>query len=137
MRVVLDSNVLLVAIGIRSRYRPIWNAFVEGKFEIGLCQEILHEYEEVIGEHGAPGAFEIIDNILSESPDVIFKHIYYKWQAIIADPDDNKFFDIAVSCNADYLVTNDAHFNVVKNLEFPKVNVCSIETFLEIVMKMS
>lgn len=43
MRVVLDSNVLLVAIGKRSRYRPIWNAFVEGKFEIGLCQEILHE----------------------------------------------------------------------------------------------
>jgi putative PIN family toxin of toxin-antitoxin system len=137
MRVVLDSNVLLVAIGKRSRYRPIWNAFVEGKFEIGLCQEILHEYEEVIGEHGAPGAFEIIDNILSESPDVVFKHIYYKWKVITADPDDNKFFDIAVSCNADYLVTNDAHFNVVKNLEFPKVNVCNIETFLEIVMKMT
>lgn len=64
MRVVLNSNVLLVAIGIRSRYRPIWNAFVEGKFEIGLCQEILHEYQEVIGERGAPGAFEIIDNII-------------------------------------------------------------------------
>lgn len=68
MLVVLDSNVLLVAIGKRSRFRPIWSAFIEGKFEIGLCQEILHEYEEVIGEHGAPGAFEIIANILTESP---------------------------------------------------------------------
>ncbi len=91
MLVVLDSNVLLVAIGKRSRYRPIWSAFVEGKFEIGLCQEILHEYEEVIGVHGAPGAFEIIANILTESPDVVFKHIYYKWEVITADPDDNKF----------------------------------------------
>ena len=34
---------------------------------------------------------------------------------INADPDDNKFFDIAVAANADYLVTNDAHFNMVKN----------------------
>jgi uncharacterized protein len=136
MLVVLDSNVLLVAIGKRSRYRPIWQAFVGGKFEIGLCQEILHEYEEVIVEHGAPGAFDIIGNILTESPDVVFKHIYYRWEVITADPDDNKFFDIAVACNADYLVTNDAHFNVAKNLDFPKVKICSIETFLEIVLKM-
>jgi hypothetical protein len=27
MKVVLDSNVLLVALGKRSRYKPIWNAF--------------------------------------------------------------------------------------------------------------
>lgn len=91
----------------------------------------------MIREHGAPGSFELIENILTESPDVVFKHIYYKWEVITADPDDNKFFDISVSCNADYLVTNDNHFNVVKNLEFPKVNVCNIETFLEIVMKMT
>jgi hypothetical protein len=34
---------------------------------------------------------------------VLFKHIYYKLNVITADPDDDKFFDAAVACNADYL----------------------------------
>lgn len=133
MTVILDSNVLLVAIGRNSRFRPIWNAFVYGKIRLGLTQEILHEYEEVLQEHSAPGAFEIVSNIFAESPDVVFKHIYYQWNAITADPDDNKFFDAAVACNADFLVTNDAHFNVVKNIAFPKVNIYSADEFMQIV----
>ena len=100
-----------MAIGRKSRFRPIWNAFVTGKIQVGLTQEILLEYEEILHEHSAPGAFEIVLNIFSESPDIIFKHIYYHWNAITADPDDNKFFDAAVACNADFLITNDAHFN--------------------------
>jgi putative PIN family toxin of toxin-antitoxin system len=132
MTVILDSNVLLVAIGRKSRFRPIWNAFVHGKIQLGVTQEILHEYEEVLQEHSAPGAFDIISNIFAESPDIVFKHIYYQWNAITADPDDNKFFDAAVACNADFLVTNDAHFNVAKNIEFPKVNICSADEFLQI-----
>ena len=132
MTVILDSNVLLVAIGRKSRFRPIWDAFVQAKIQLGLTQEILQEYEEVLQEHSAPGAFDIISNIFAESPDVVFKHIYYKWNVIASDPDDNKFFDAAVACNADFLVTNDAHFNVVKHIEFPKVNICSADDFLQI-----
>lgn len=134
MRVVLDSNILLVAIGKNSRFRPIWFAFINGEFELGLTQDILLEYEEVLQEHSAPGAFTIISNIFAESPDVLFKHIYYQWNAIAADPDDNKFFDAAVACNVDYLVTNDAHFNTVKSLDFPKINICSADEFLQVLL---
>jgi predicted nucleic acid-binding protein len=42
--------------------------------------------------------------IFIESPDIIHQHVYYNWNLIKADPDDNKFFDIAVAANADYLV---------------------------------
>lgn len=52
---------------------------------------------------------------------------------INADPDDNKFFDIAVAANADYLVTNDAHFNMVKNLTFPSIKIISAKDFLQII----
>ncbi len=34
MRIVLDSNILLVAIGRQSLYRPIWNAFLEGRYQL-------------------------------------------------------------------------------------------------------
>lgn len=40
-----------------------------------------------------------------------------EWRnAITHDPDDNKFFDVAVAANADYLVTKDAHFNEADRL---------------------
>ena len=133
MTVILDSNVLLVAIGKSSKFRPIWERFVQGKIQIGLTQDILQEYEEVLQEHSAPGAFEIVANIFAESPDVFFKHIYYKWNIITADPDDNKFFDAAVACNADYLVTNDKHFDIVKTIKFPNVSVFSADQFLKII----
>lgn len=88
MRVVLDSNVLLVAIGKRSRLRPIWEAFLSGKYQLIISEEIIHEYEEILNEHSAPGAAGILVEILSESPDVIYKRIYYAWNIITADPDD-------------------------------------------------
>ncbi|MBC8180569.1 PIN domain-containing protein [candidate division KSB1 bacterium] len=48
----------------------------------------------------------------------------------ITDEDDNKFVDCAISSNADFIVTNDRHFNILKNIEFPKVNVINVDDFL-------
>lgn len=135
MKVVLDSNVLLVAIGRKSKYRPIWDAFIDGKYQLVICEEVVHEYEEILKEHAAPGAADIVMEIFIESPDIIFKRISYAWNVITRDPDDNKFFDVAVAGNADYLVTNDLHFNEAKREAFPKVNIISAEAFLEIVQK--
>ncbi|WP_366145465.1 PIN domain-containing protein [Methylovulum sp.] len=48
-----------------------------------------------------------------------------------ADKDDNKFVDCAVAGNADFLVSNDRHFNVLKTIEFPKLQVFTIFEFIE------
>jgi putative PIN family toxin of toxin-antitoxin system len=135
MQVVIDSNILLVAIGKRSRFRPIWNAFINGDYKLIISEEIIHEYEEVLQQHSAPSAATLVMEILSESPDVIYKRVYYAWNVIKADPDDNKFFDIAIAGNADFLVTNDAHFNEAKNLAFPVVNIINADDFLKIILK--
>jgi putative PIN family toxin of toxin-antitoxin system len=135
MKVVIDSNVLLVAIGKRSKYKPIWNAFINGKYQLIISEEILHEYEEILKEHSAPGVAEIVLEVFVESPDIIYNRIYYSWNVISKDPDDNKFFDVAVAANADYLVTNDAHFKEAAKISFPRVNIISADAFLEIVQK--
>jgi len=109
---------------------------VNGQYQLIISEEIIHEYEEILKEHSAPGAAEIVLEILVESPDIIFTRTYYSWNAITKDPDDNKFFDVAVAANADYLVTNDAHFNEAAKIPFPKVNIISADTFLEIVQNM-
>ncbi len=133
MKIVLDSNVLLVAIGKRSKYRPVWEAFLSGKFQLILSEDILHEYEEILLEHTTTSIASLVMEIFIESPDVIFKRVYYNWNAITADVDDNKFFDVAVATNAEYIVTNDTHFNEAKNLQFPIVNIITAEIFLGIV----
>ena len=44
MRVVLDSNILLVAIGKKSKYKPIWTAFIDGKYQLIVSDDVVYEY---------------------------------------------------------------------------------------------
>lgn len=133
MKVVLDSNVLLVSLGKKSQYRPIWKAFIDSKYQLIISDDILYEYQEILQQHSAFGVAEIVTELFIESPDILFQHVYYNWNSIKEDPDDNKFFDVAVAANVDYLVTNDAHFNIVKQLHFPSVKIISAQEFLTII----
>ena len=65
-------------------------------------------------------------------PNVHTANVYFKWNLINEDKDDNKFVDCAISSKADYIVTNDKHFNVLKGIEFPKVNVINVNEFRKI-----
>lgn len=65
-----------------------------------------------------------------------FQQIYYSWNIIKKDPDDNKFFDIAVAANVNYLVTKDAHFDIAKKITFPNVTIVSAEEFLLILQNL-
>ena len=56
---------------------------------------------------------------------------YYKWNFIYADPDDNKFVDCFLNANADFIVTNDKHFNILKEIDFPPINEMSINKLLK------
>jgi uncharacterized protein len=90
------------------------------------------EYEEILAEKANP---LIANNVLSsflEAPNVIGTNTYYSWNLIIADPDDNKFTDAYVNGNADYLVTNDTHFDILKTIQFPKINILSPNEFVRL-----
>ncbi len=62
---------------------------------------------------------------------------HFRFHLIEADKDDNKFVDCAIAANARYIVTEDHHFNVLKNIEFPKLNVVNIDEFLKILQSFS
>ena len=55
----------------------------------------------------------------------------YAFHLIEADEDDNKFVDCALIGNAKYIVTHDHHFNILKQIAFPKVDVITLKEFLE------
>lgn len=58
-----------------------------------------------------------------------FLEVYYDFGLIETDVDDNKFVDCAVAADAEYIVTNDAHFNILKHIDWPKLNVIAIKEF--------
>jgi PIN domain len=81
---------------------------------------------------------EISENLLElilKQRNTIQTEIYYRWGLITTDFDDNKFLDTAISANADYLVTLDRNFSVIKSIPFPKVEIISLEEFLVILNK--
>ncbi|RNL50255.1 putative toxin-antitoxin system toxin component, PIN family [Pedobacter jejuensis] len=136
MKVVLDSNVLISSLGLRSSLRPIWNSFINGNYQICVSEDILKEYEEIMYLHSAVGVAEVVMEIFIESTDVHLQKVFYNWNAISIDVDDNKFFDVAVAADVDFLVTDDRHFDAVKNIDFPRVEVISSEEFLRILSKL-
>ena len=46
--------------------------------------------------------------------------------------DRNKFVDCAIACNADYLITEDRHFNQLDDIFFPKVVRVGLASFKQI-----
>ncbi len=136
MRVVIDTNVLLVSISRKSRHHPIFKAILDGKVELCISNAILEEYEEIIGEQWSPTVAENTVEVLLKSPFVSRFDPHYNWILVKNDPDDDKFADCAVAASAYFLVTDDGHFNVLKDRTFPPINVISSEDFLDFLAKM-
>jgi uncharacterized protein len=107
MKVVLDTNVLIVSLPSHSKYYPIYEALLHKNFELYLSNEILTEYEEQISLRLGVERTDLKLRELLNLSNVCQMEPFYNWQLIEADPDDNKFTDCAVACGADYLVTND------------------------------
>lgn len=135
MKIVLDTNVLLVSLPTHSKYHPIFQALLRKDYDLFVTNEMLAEYEEQIGARLGVERTELqliellnLSNVHAITP-------YYFWQLIEQDADDNKFVDCAVSCGADYLVSNDRHFDVLALVNFPKVKVVKAEQFLEMLQK--
>ncbi|TLU98764.1 putative toxin-antitoxin system toxin component, PIN family [Dyadobacter luticola] len=135
MNVVLDTNVLLVALPSRSVYHPIFTALLDKTFELFVTNEIISEYEEQLSYRLGISRTDLHLQELLHLSNVHKIESYYLWQLIEADKDDNKFVDCAVACNADYLVSNDGHYNILASIDFPKVNVIKAGAFLEILIR--
>lgn len=131
MRVVLDTNVLLVSLPRNSQYRLVFDSLLASKLDLVVSHEILSEYIEVISEKASPSVATNIAELLLNLSNVHQVEVFYRWNLISEDPEDNKFVDAAVSGNADFIVTNDRHFSVLAAVEFPKVNFVSLVEFIE------
>ena len=129
-RIVLDTNCLLQAISRRSRFYPIWRDFIQGRYELCVTTEILDEYEEILSRYTSPIVGRMVVEAILRANNVIRVDAQFRFGLIESDPDDNKFVDCSIVANAEYIVTDDAHFDVLKDIPFPRVLVMTAESFL-------
>ena len=132
MNIVLDTNCLLMSLSRRSPYYPVWRGFVDGRYTLCVTNEILAEYEEILTDKvGAEIASNVISAIL-DLPNTKMVQVYYHLRLITADPDDDKFVDCAFKANARYIVTQDHHYDVLKQTPFPFIDVVGIDEFIKV-----
>ena len=92
---------------------------------------ILEEYEEVLAQKTTPFFADYVLRILLETTDIVIVETFFQMNFIDNDPDDNKFVDCAFAANAEFIVTNDKHYSVLKNV-WPFITVINIVDFTKL-----
>lgn len=133
MKIVLDTNCLIQILGKYATHRPVFEQIKSGNIELVVSSEILLEYEEILSTFF--GSVSLGANVCAYLLSLATTHrveVHFNWYRIEKDPDDNKFVDCAIAGNADYIVSNDAHFNALKRDDFPKVVCVKLEQFAKL-----
>lgn len=130
LKIVLDTNILLICLSTKSKYRPIFDGLLNEKYQLIISNDILTEYVEILARKTNSNIANNIAELFLVIKNVIKIDVYYRWNIILQDYDDNKFVDCAIAANANFIVTNDKHFNVLEDIEFPKVKVINADNFM-------
>lgn len=129
LRVVLDTNVFMVSVLPHHKYWWVFDGILKDQYNLLVGNEILTEYlEKCIVKYGPTVSNERLDFLL-EFPNVELITPFYRFNLIHADPDDNKYVDCAIAGQADYIVSHDGHFDVLRDIPFPKVTVIKLDEF--------
>ena len=106
-----------------------------GRYILCISNEILEEYVEIISQKMTPEIADNVANLLLKTKNVELIYPQFRWGLITTDPDDNKFVDCAFAAGATYIVSDDSHFNVLREISFPQLLVVKLKEFLEILQK--
>lgn len=130
--IVLDTNCLIQALPTRSQYHRIWTDFLAGKYVLCVSNEILTEYEEILAQHTSPEVAHNVVEAIARHPQTLYRESFFRFHLLSdIDKDDDKFVDCAITSGADYIVTEDSHFNHLKEIPFPRLNVLTLDEFNE------
>ena len=128
--IVLDTNALIMAISAKNVYHKAWQAFLNGDYTLCITNGIVEEYLEVLARNINMRVAEAIVYTILTRRNVQKLDPHFRFHLIKEDEDDNKFVDCAIAANARYIVTEDHHFDVLKKIDFPVVDVIGIDEFV-------
>jgi len=129
-KVVIDTNILISAIGRNSKPEECLKLILEDKIEAFTTQGMLDEVSEVLKydkfNFSEQEQQKFLEILVSEfrfvNPEISINQS--------EDLDDNKFLECAVSADADYINSGDSDLLELK--EYEGITITKPETFLEI-----
>ena len=113
----------------------MWVSLLDGRNILCVTTEILEEYTEILQRFTSPEFTEAALGVITNNPYTQFVTPYFHFKLIIADPDDDKFVDCAIAANAKFVVTDDGHFDVLKQIDFPKVEIIGLDDLIKEIEK--
>ena len=129
-RIVIDTNCLLAILPAQSPYHKVWTDFLNQEIEICISNEVLMEYEEILSIKTSPFFANAIIKTLLNKRNLIRVTPVWRFNLITSDPDDNKFVDCAICGQAEYLVSNDKHFKVLNDIQFPSITLVTLQEYI-------
>ena len=129
--IVLDTNCLLQALPSKSPYHKVWKDILEGRICLCVNTDILEEYEEILTQKTTADIARNVVDAICNLTTTVMQNTYVHFELLPADMDDNKFVDCAVASDAEYIITNDRHFNPLKNIPWPKVEIITLAEFVK------
>jgi uncharacterized protein len=131
MKVVIDTNCLLSCIGKKSPYRNVFDAFLKEKFTLAANYEILLEYEEIFMRFWGQNVTQNLLGLFETSDNFEQVQVFYNFNLIEKDKDDNKFVDTYFASGATYLISNDNSITSLKSITFPPLTILTLQEFSE------
>lgn len=134
--IAIDANVIVA--GLRSRHgysNKLMKRIGDQSFNIAISASIILEYESVLKRSGMiPYTHSEINEILDFLCRVGQKHnVYHKWRPWLNDESDNMILELAVSSNADFIITFNK--NDFRNIETFRFGLKTPKEFLNFLTK--
>lgn len=120
-----------MAISSRGHYFNVWQSFLDGDYTLCISNKIIEEYLEVLARNINRNVAEAIIYAILACENICKLAPHYHFHLITTDEDDNKFVDCAIAGNAKYIVTEDHHFTILRQVAFPSVAIIGIDAFLK------
>ena len=131
-KVVLDTNVLISALGWNGKSKEIFRRILRNELELIISYSQLKELQKVMNYP----KFDFTEKQKDKFLTIIYEiarvvETTTDLELIKEDPDDNLILASAIENNADYIISGDAHLLNIK--KYGNIKVVTPKEFLDII----
>ncbi|MBW4513377.1 MAG: putative toxin-antitoxin system toxin component, PIN family [Scytonematopsis contorta HA4267-MV1] len=108
-QLVLDTNVLLAGLrSSRGASYKLLTVLNDKRWQLNISTPLILEYEEILKreKYQLTLSNDEIDNVIDAICAIANQcNIFYLWRPVAKDPDDDFLIDLALECQADFIIT--------------------------------
>jgi len=122
VKVVLDTNVIISALGWGGTPGNVITLWKEGKIILYISAEVFNEYLELLQRRIKPSKdYQWFVRLIDKRKNIEIVKPEKHFTVIKEDPDDNIFLDCAVEGKVKYIISGDEHLLNLKKFKGVKI----------------